>query len=251
MEKAQPGDGKGLGVPLKGSWTWNLQEEAKAAIEDYLGKVLGRTSLSGVDRTEVGEELQSGYYEGAESKAKEHGDAMVTLADVNRMLAGEGAPEQVAACYMKSYAGSLRRAGILSRTIAYVIDGLTRWGTAMLAVPVALVLFQVGDHVAGLMVAVVILVMLTGFLTAVGFVVCYTIVLEGHFGQTLGKYVLGLKVLKADGTKIGYREAILRNIPKYVGNFIVIDALIMLVFFNKDKQRAFDKVADTIVVHIH
>ncbi len=67
--------------------------------------------------------------------------------------------------------------------------------------------------------------------------------------STIGKYILGLKVLKESGTKIGYREAILRNIPKYVGNFIIVDALIMLVFFNKDKQRAFDKVADTIVVH--
>jgi uncharacterized RDD family membrane protein YckC len=109
-------------------------------------------------------------------------------------------------------------------------------GIALLAVPIVLLLFRVGDNVTGWLVAVVILAMLAFFATAVGFVVCYTIVLEGHFGQTLGKYVMGLKVLKADGTKIGYREAILRNIPKYVGNFIVIDALIMLVFFNQDSS---------------
>jgi hypothetical protein len=29
----------------------------------------------------------------------------------------------------------------------------------------------------------------------------------------------------------------------------VIDALIMLIFFNKEKQRGFDKIANTMVVH--
>jgi uncharacterized RDD family membrane protein YckC len=245
-------------------------EEAKAAIEDYLRKVLGRMSLSGEDRAEVEKELRSGYYESAESKAKERGDTKVGLADVARTLTAEGTPDQIAACYMKSYAGHLRRAGLLSRTIAYFIDALIIGaGIFLLGVAVVLLItgigvpasttvdgtdynlgMQAGDSVTGWMVAVLILVMMAFFITAFGYVICYNILLEGYFGRTVGKYLLGLKVLKTDGTKIGYREAILRNIPKYVGNFIVIDALIMLVFFNSEKQRAFDKVADTIVVHM-
>jgi uncharacterized RDD family membrane protein YckC len=46
-------------------------------------------------------------------------------------------------------------------------------------------------------------------------------------------------------------ESIIRNIPKVVGNsvFLFIDALLMLLVFNKEKQRGFDKIARTIVVH--
>jgi uncharacterized RDD family membrane protein YckC len=244
-------------------------EEAKVAIEDQIWKVIGSTSLSGSDRTEVGKELRSGYYESAESKAKERGDTKVTQTDVIRVMAAEGTPDQVAACYMKSYAGSLHRAGILSRTLAYIIDLLIIGaGIFLLGVAVILLLIAIGapftststgtnyhfdmqtnDSVTGWMVAVIILIMLVFFVTAFGYILCYNILLEGYFGRTVGKYFLGLKVLKTDGTKIGYREAILRNIPKYVGNFIFIDALLMLLFFNREKQRAFDKVADTIVVH--
>ena len=225
-------------------------EEAKVAIEDYIRKVIGRTSLSGEDRTEVEKELRSGYYDIAGSAAKARGGTQVTIADVSRMLAGEGSPDQIAACYMKSYAGHLRRAGILSRGIAYILDSLLIGaGILLLMVPMGLFIWLIGDNITGWMVAVVILVMLIFIITVFSYVLCYNILLEGYFGRTIGKYILGLKVLKESGTKIGYREAILRNIPKYVGNFIIVDALIMLVFFNKDKQRAFDKVADTIVVH--
>ncbi len=46
-------------------------------------------------------------------------------------------------------------------------------------------------------------------------------------------------------------ESIIRNIPKVVGNsvFLVIDVLLMILVFNKEKQRGFDKIARTIVVH--
>jgi uncharacterized RDD family membrane protein YckC len=77
----------------------------------------------------------------------------------------------------------------------------------------------------------------------------YYFVIEGRFGRTPGKALLGLRVLKTDGTKIGYKEAILRNLSKYNNVLIVIDVLIMLFFFNREKQRGCDRIADTIVVH--
>ncbi len=81
--------------------------------------------------------------------------------------------------------------------------------------------------------------------------ITYFIVLEGQFGATPGKWLLGLRVLQEDGTKIGFVESIIRNIPKVVGNsvFLVIDVLLMLLLFSKEKQRGFDKIARTIVVH--
>jgi uncharacterized RDD family membrane protein YckC len=226
-------------------------EEAKAAIEDYIGKVIGRMSLSGKDRTEVEKELRSGYYEGAEARARERGSSQVTLADVSRMLAGEGTPEQIAACYMRSYAGNLRRAGLLSRTIAYFIDAIiVSLCIGALIIPFILLLIA-SENIDQNSWAVALIIMVTvAFIIAVlGIAIGYFVILEGYFGKTVGKYVMGLMVLKEDGTRIGYREAFIRNIPKFVGNFIVIDALIMVLFFYKEKQRGFDKVAGTIVVH--
>jgi uncharacterized RDD family membrane protein YckC len=68
---------------------------------------------------------------------------------------------------------------------------------------------------------------------------------EGRFGQTLGKRLLGLRVLKESGLAIGYKEAFLRRIPFYF-RFAVLDAL--FVPFTAKKQRAFDLVARTVVV---
>lgn len=225
-------------------------EEAKVAIEDFIGKVIGRMSVSGTDRTEVEKELRSSYYEGAESRAKERADTKVTLSDVIRTLAAEGTPDQIATCYMKSYIGHIRRAGLLSRTTAYLIDIVVIVaGIWLFMIPLILLSLLAGDNITGWWVPAMIIAAAFSITAVISFVLCYNIVLEGHFGQTVGKYVMGLTVVKSDGTKIGDREAILRNIPKYVGNFIFIDALLMLVFFYKEKQRAFDKVAGTIVVH--
>ena len=86
-------------------------------------------------------------------------------------------------------------------------------------------------------------------LSALLVIIGYYVFLEGHFGCTAGKKIMGLCVLRTDGTKIGYKEAILRNLSKYINNLIVIDTLIMLIFFYKEKQRGLDRMADTIVVH--
>jgi uncharacterized RDD family membrane protein YckC len=90
-----------------------------------------------------------------------------------------------------------------------------------------------------------------GTTTPIG-LITYFIVIEGGFGTTPGKTIMGLRVLREDGTKIGCVESIIRNIPKMVGNsvFLVIDVLLMILLtFNKEKQRGFDKIARTIVVH--
>jgi uncharacterized RDD family membrane protein YckC len=59
---------------------------------------------------------------------------------------------------------------------------------------------------------------------------------------------LGLKVLRADGNKAGYKEAMLRTIPKLFIAAIVADAILMILYHGKDKQRIFDRIAGTIVI---
>lgn len=79
----------------------------------------------------------------------------------------------------------------------------------------------------------------------VGVVVLYFPILEGRFGQTPGKRLLGLRVLKEDGLPIGYKEAVLRRLSFYF-EFFALDGLFAL--FTGKRQRAMDIVARTVVI---
>lgn len=228
-----------------------FNEGAKRLIEENLKAIMNDISLGEKDRNEIEKELRSSYYDAAESAAKQRGSSMVTVDDVKKAEGSMATPNEMATCYMRSYAGSLNRAGLLYRTAAYIIDGLILGLIIMLLVIPMIIITVSAQYLdqTSWVIALVILVNLFIAIAIFGVFFCYFVVLEGRYGRTAGKYVMGLKVLRSNGTKIGFREAILRNLPKFFGNFIIIDAIIMLIFFNKEKQRAFDKVADTIVVH--
>lgn len=73
----------------------------------------------------------------------------------------------------------------------------------------------------------------------------YFPITEGYFGQTLGKWLMGLLVIQEDGRSCSYGTAFLRRIPLWFG-FFWFDALTAL--FLPQNQRAFDRVARTLVV---
>jgi len=73
----------------------------------------------------------------------------------------------------------------------------------------------------------------------------YCIILEGKFGQTLGKRLLHIKVVKENGERIGYLKAFIRRISLLIPVLNIIDALFI---FRKSRQRLFDQLANTIVV---
>ena len=77
-------------------------------------------------------------------------------------------------------------------------------------------------------------------------VVLYFPLLEGRFGKTPGKHLLGMRVRMDDGRPIGYLAAFLRRLSLYF-EILVLDAI--FVPFNDKKQRAFDMVAKTVVVY--
>jgi len=225
---------------------------AKDLIEKNLYEIMEYMTLAGKDRADVEKELRSGFYEGSEAKARERGASTVSEEDVRSAIGEEGTPKEIAATYMRSYAGGLKRAGFWWRAAAYIIDGII---LAVIILFLASPFFLINmwadtvNQTPWLTGLVVLSNLAIGIIT-LGIIFCYTVVFEGRWGQTPGKYLLGLKVIKVDGTPIGFKEALLRNIPKYISNFIIIDALIMVIFFGKEKQRGFDKVADTIVVHL-
>jgi len=234
-------------------------------LTNRVNRIVADIDVYEAEKKEITRELTSNFYDHSMTHATARGSKIIEKLDVDAVFAESEDPKEIAAGYMKSYVNSLQRAGIVSRGIAYIID-LIVFGLIigfivfMIGAPFYLLFpdqfdIQFLDEGHGIFVqpagpVAVVLSFLVGTTAFIGLMV-YFIVLEGRFGFTPGKWLLGLRVLKEDGTRIGYVEAIIRNIPKVVGNsvFIVIDALLLLLLFNKEKQRGFDKIARTIVVH--
>ncbi|WP_096202676.1 RDD family protein [Bacillus sp. FJAT-45350] len=79
----------------------------------------------------------------------------------------------------------------------------------------------------------------------------YFALLTKYFSQTLGKRVLGLKVIGKDSERLSWSAIIFRE---GIGRFIIqVFALMYLLYlvvaFSKDKQGIHDMIADTYVVH--
>ena len=94
-------------------------------------------------------------------------------------------------------------------------------------------------------------VSLTGVPAMVTFVIffLYFIVLEAVLGATLGKLLLGIRVVDVEGSRISWGASILRNILR------IIDALpfayilgAILIWTSARKQRLGDRAARTVVV---
>jgi len=88
-------------------------------------------------------------------------------------------------------------------------------------------------------------------LLVVGLVVwfLYFTLLEGRYGQTVGKMALSIKVVReSDGAPIDYGEAAVRTILRIIDG--LFDYLIGAIFIwtSDEKQRLGDRVAHTVVV---
>lgn len=91
-----------------------------------------------------------------------------------------------------------------------------------------------------------------------GLIVGVFLVYEGYFaffeaiwnGQTPGKRLAGLRVMKDDGRPIGVYDSIARNLLRIVDQMPGIYAVgIVVMLFSKQSKRLGDHVAGTVVVH--
>jgi len=79
----------------------------------------------------------------------------------------------------------------------------------------------------------------------------YYTILEGRYGQTLGKYFCKIKVVKEDtGAQITYGEAAIRTILRIID--VIIDYLVgaILIWTSDKRQRLGDRLAHTVVVQL-
>jgi len=158
-----------------------------------------------------------------------------------------GTPEEVAIEFMSQV--PLPYSGLWWRLIAFILDMAIIIGITFPCVIFTIPLSQrVPQHPQGLdylLGATLIGLIIAIVSFAIGVILFYFPILEGRFGQTLGKRLCGLRVLKENGLPIGYKEAFLRRLSLYF-DILPLDAL--FIPFNLKRQRAFDIVAKTIVV---
>ncbi|WP_119070449.1 RDD family protein [Rubrobacter indicoceani] len=77
----------------------------------------------------------------------------------------------------------------------------------------------------------------------------YYIFMEGRFGQTVGKMLLGIKVVReSDGNVPGYGGAALRTVLRIVDGFLAYLVGFIVVLVSGKNQRLGDMVAHTLVV---
>lgn len=124
------------------------------------------------------------------------------------------------------------------------------FGSRVLAVVVDLILLAV---VGGILTAPINAIprvgaSLSGALGAV-LAFAYFVYLEGTYGQTFGKKLLGLVVVEEGGSACDYEAAVVRNLLRYIDwlpAFYLLGVVVML--FSDDSQRLGDIVGDTLVV---
>lgn len=81
--------------------------------------------------------------------------------------------------------------------------------------------------------------------------IAYFVILEATVGATVGKLALGIRVRRADGSKLDWGASIVRNILRIVDAFPYFIPYLLgaiLVWSSPTRQRLGDRAASTIVV---
>lgn len=103
----------------------------------------------------------------------------------------------------------------------------------------------VGEVLGGVLAVVALALMLIG---AMAMVHAYFIYFEFKKGQTLGKKILGLRVISLDRNALTLNQAIWREMIRYIDLLLFLPGLISIAM-TKKSQRLGDLVANTMVIY--
>ena len=146
--------------------------------------------------------------------------------------------------------GQLEKAGRGIRLGAVLIDGAPM---AIVGILAAILIPIVGNDgkggisAAGLTLLGIVVVLMLGY-------VAYQLILLHRYSQTFGKKMLGIKIVRNDGSRAGlgrifwlrmFVPGLVGAIPFVGGLFSLIDPLFI---FGEEKRCVHDLIADTIVV---
>ena len=79
--------------------------------------------------------------------------------------------------------------------------------------------------------------------------IAYFTIMEGHNGQTIGKMITKIRVVREeDGGKINIEQALIRNILRIIDGLINYLVGAVLIWRSEKKQRLGDSIAKTMVI---
>jgi uncharacterized RDD family membrane protein YckC len=144
-----------------------------------------------------------------------------------------------------SIEGTVRYAGFWIRLAAYILD--------------AIFIAIIGSIICYILAIVMVLVIggvdpslsydnigtLAGFVTGIIFYIGFW----SWRGQTPGKMIVGIKIVRNDGSSINIGRAFLRLLGYVVSGLIIYVGYLMIAWDVK-KQGLHDKIADTIVIKV-
>jgi len=143
-------------------------------------------------------------------------------------------------------------AGIGSRAIAVIIDHIILMIiTVIIALPFGMTsaLFSMMGSVANpVALASTMALMSTVMVISLVIWILYFTYFESKTGQTLGKKMVNIKVVREDGKKLTFGEAFLRTILRVIDGLAVYLLGFIVVLVSEKKQRIGDIAAKTVVV---
>ena len=76
----------------------------------------------------------------------------------------------------------------------------------------------------------------------------YFVLMEGSRGQTIGKMITKIKVVREDGKPIDMNQALIRNLLRIIDGLFAYLIGAILIWRSDKKQRLGDSIAKTVVV---
>jgi len=80
------------------------------------------------------------------------------------------------------------------------------------------------------------------------FYILYFSLAETIYGSTLGKGILGLRVIAVDGGRPSFEKALIRNLSKIYWIFLILDLIVGLLVSKDPHQKYSDLIAGTTVI---
>jgi len=203
--------------------------------QEYVAAVLSHLPRCLIDRSRVEADLRAHVAERMSAAGELEVEAVQHL----------GPPEEVAAELLTGV--QLQPASFRRRLAAFAIDLVIGMLPTALLLILVMPFFPADlmDLVQANPLGLVFGAFILGALSVPALSVFYFPVLEKLFGQTLGKWLMGIIVVRENGAALRWKDAILRRVS-FLFEFFWLDALFAL--FTKERQRAFDRVAGTVVV---
>ena len=147
-----------------------------------------------------------------------------------------------------------RYAGFVTRAAAYALDRLIVFGIAfviMMVIDYFLRLFGADQWLANLsedsmawaVLAILLSTLGINLLVSIGYNIGFWLL----SGQTPGKRMLGVRVLRTDGTRLRLGNALRRQVGYWISSILYLGFLWIL--FDNRRQGVHDKLAGTMVVY--